>query len=283
MTHDATYEEPAVETQSVTFRYGDRPVLDGVTLKIAPTEILGVIGPNGSGKTTLLNVLSRTLRPERGRVRLFGRDMDSMSPREIAQTVAVVPQSSPVAFPFTVGEIVLMGRSPYQRGISFETAEDRRIAAAAMEATDTLDFANRRITELSGGETQRAIIARALAQQPRVLLLDEPTAHLDLHHQISIYEILARLNANHEMTVVVVSHDLNLAAVHCDRLVLFAHGSIAADGPPAEVITEDNINRIYGVNVPVIKPAVMTYPMVVPVRTGEPSESKQNYRKSSLT
>jgi len=255
----------AIEARDVGFSYGAAPVLNDVSFTVETGEIVGIIGPNGSGKTTLLKILSRTLQPQSGSVHILGEDLREIHPCAMARQVAVVPQSSSIAFPFRVSEIVLMGRNPYQGRLPFETRSDRRITADAMRATDTIDLADRRITELSGGEMQRVIIARALAQQPRILLLDEPTAHLDLHHQIAVYEILSQLNAEQNMTIVAVSHDLNLAAIHCRRLVLLSNGQIVAGGTPGEVVTEKNLDRVYGVDVPVTRSDITGSPMVLPV------------------
>jgi len=258
-------DELAIEARDIGFSYGTVPVLNDVSFTVETGEIVGIIGPNGSGKTTLLKILSRTLQPQCGSVHILGEDLREIHPRALARQVAVVPQSSSIAFPFRVSEIVLMGRNPYQGRLPFETRTDRRITADAMRATDTFDLADRRITELSGGEMQRVIIARALAQQPRILLLDEPTVHLDLHHQIAVYEILSQLNAEHNMTIVAVSHDLNLAAIHCRRLALLSHGEIVAGGTPGEVVTEENLDRVYGVDVPVTRSDVTGLPVVLPV------------------
>jgi len=261
--------EAAVEAYGIEFKYGTVPVLDDVSFTAAAGEIVGIIGPNGSGKTTLLKILARTLVPKRGYVRILGRDVRELRTRDLARQVAVVPQSSTVTFPFRVSEIVLMGRNPYLSRMPFEAQTDRRIAADAMRATDTFDLADRRITELSGGELQRVIIARALTQQPNVLLLDEPTAHLDIRHQIGIYDILTRLNVEQGLTVVVVSHDLNLAGLYCRRLVLLSEGRTAARGSPDEVITEKNLDRVYGVDVPVARSDITGRPVVLPVSRGK--------------
>ena len=266
--------ELAIEARGIGFGYRTVPVLNDVSFTVETGEVVGIIGPNGSGKTTLLKILSRTLQPQCGSVRIFGENLFDMHPRALARQVAVVPQSSSIAFPFRVSEIVLMGRNPYQSRLPFETQTDRQAVLEALRATDTLDLADRRITELSGGEMQRVIIARALAQQPRIMLLDEPTAHLDLHHQIAVYGILAQLNAEQNMTIVVVSHDLNLAAIHCRRLALLSHGQIVADGSPAEVVTEENLENVYGVDVPVTRSEVTGLPLVLPVSRGKSSVGK---------
>jgi len=264
--------EPAIEARELGFSYGNVPVLENVDLTVRIGDTVGIIGPNGSGKTTLLKILARTLAPQHGSVRVLNENLGDMAARDLAQQVAVVPQNSSIAFPFRVSEVVLMGRNPYLRGLPFERHTDRLIATEAMQVTDTFDLADRRVTELSGGELQRVIIARALTQQPRILLLDEPTAHLDLRHQIAVYDILARLNAEQSLTIVVVSHDLNLAAIHCRHLVLLSKGRVEAVGPPTEVITEQNLERVYEVDVAVTRSDATGIPFVLPV-TREKQES----------
>ncbi len=226
-------------------------IIDGLAFEVRIGEILGVIGPNGSGKTSLLKLLARVLLPQKGSVTLFGRPIADMPQVEVARNVALVPQDSPVFFPFTITEMVLMGRYPHHRGaaglygLGWEGPEDMRLAEEAMHETDVMHLAHRLIGDVSGGERQRAIIARALTQQPRVLLLDEPTAFLDLNHQLDICTILRRLNEEHGLTVILVSHDLNLASQYCDRLLLLDRGRLFRIGTPLEVIQPDVLESVY--------------------------------------
>lgn len=225
-------------------------VLDGLTFEVRAGEILGILGPNGSGKSSLLKLLAKVLSAQEGRVRLFGRDLADLSQREVAKVVALVPQESHIVFPFSVTEIVLMGRFPHHRGtalsgLGWEAPEDIRVAEEAMRETDVLHLARRSITDVSGGERQRSIIARALTQEPRVLLLDEPTAFLDLHHQLEICTILRRLNEERGLTVVLASHDLNLASQYCDRLLLLNHGRTVRLGTPEAVIRPEVLEDVY--------------------------------------
>ena len=199
-------------------------MLNGISLAIDRGEIAGIIGPNGSGKTTLLKLLSKVLKQESGSIRLMGRDLASMKHKEIARIVGVVPQGTSIAFSFTVREVVLMGRSPHLGILQMEQEADLKIADNAMGLTDTLELADRNIDELSGGECQRVIIARALAQEPKIMLLDEPTSYLDINHQLEIFDLIKRLNKERDLTVVIVSHDLNMAAEYCDRLILLKDG-----------------------------------------------------------
>lgn len=235
----------------MTSGYGDRAAIRDVSLQIHRGEMVGIIGPNGSGKSTLLRLLSAVLRPWSGRVAIEGRPIESYAPRELSRRVGVVPQETHIDFPFTVTEVVLFGRTPHLGALAFESAHDLAIARQAMERTDVAHLAARRVTELSGGERQRVILARALAQEPSILLLDEPSAFLDIRHQVEIYDLLRDLQ-NEGMTVVTVLHDLNLAGLYCDRLVLLAEGSVACSGEPAEVLTYATLTEVYGTEVYVV-------------------------------
>jgi iron complex transport system ATP-binding protein len=226
-------------------------VLKDLTFEVRTGEVLGVVGPNGSGKTSLLKLLARVLRPQEGVVQLYGRELSAMQQAEVARTVALVPQESPILFPFTITEMVLMGRFPHHRsagnlyGFGWEGPEDIGLAEEAMREMDVIHLAHRLINDVSGGERQRAIIARALTQQPLVLLLDEPTAFLDLQHQLEICAILRRLNEERGLTVVLVSHDLNLASQYCDRLLLLNEGTVFRMGAPADVIRPEVLEAVY--------------------------------------
>jgi iron complex transport system ATP-binding protein len=237
------------QLQDVGFRYAQPWVLQGCSLDVGAGEILGIIGANGSGKTSLLKLMAGLLRSEKGRVCLNGGDVAGLSPLDLARLVALVPQESQVLFPFTVGELVLMGRFVHQSGWGWESAEDLRIARHAMRIMEVDHLAERTFQALSGGERHRTVIARALAQHTPILLLDEPTAFLDLKHQIEIFGILKELNRERKVTVVLVSHDLNLASQHCDRLVLLHEGRAFRTGRPEEVVTQEHIRAVYGCDV----------------------------------
>ncbi len=251
----------AYDVQGVHFCYG-RPraqtvqwVLRDVTLQIAPGEILGIVGPNGSGKTSLLKLLAKLTAPQQGGIALFGRSLAALSQEETARTVAFVPQESAQMFPFTVAETVLMGRFPHRQptrwnlGFGWEDREDCLAAAQAMATMDIAHLAPRSVTDLSGGERQRTMIARALAQTPRVLLLDEPTAFLDLQHQLGICSVLRRLREERGLTVVIVSHDLNLASQYCDRVAMLKEGGVSALGTPSDVMSVEILREVYGCDV----------------------------------
>ena len=225
----------ALTFHGVSFDYGHTAVFDGLDLEIGAGTITGVLGPNGSGKTTLVRLGSGALRPSHGvRHALRRRSFGSLGTRERARRVAVVPQETHPVFDFTVEETVRMGRAPHLGFLGIERPFDLAIARAAMERCEVAELASRSFRALSGGERQRVMLARALAQESQLLLLDEPTAFLDLRHRLSIYARLSQLHREHGLTVVVVSHDINLAARYCDRLVLLQRGSIAADGAPVD-------------------------------------------------
>lgn len=242
---------PIVQLKKVGFRYAKDWVLKGVSFQISEGEFLGIIGPNGSGKTTLLKIIDRILMPQEGGIWLNGESINEMKRDALARMIAVVPQDSPITFSFSVKEIVLMGRAPHLGRLRFEGKRDYEIAHKAMEVTDTLPFADRSINELSGGERQRILIARALAQQPQIILLDESTAFLDIKHQIDFFNLIKTLNRKEGMTVISVTHDINLASLYCDRVILLNAGNIHCMGTPDEVITEPNIKEVYETDVSV--------------------------------
>jgi len=242
--------DPLLDMQGITFGYNRQPLLYDVHFQVGAGEMVGLLGPNGSGKTTLLRLISGVLRPQQGTVVLDGRDARAWGRREMARRVAVVPQEMHVPFAFSVEELVSLGRTPYQRLLGSSTKEDQRIVHNAMQAADIEQLAGRIFNELSGGERQRVIVAMALAQRPALLLLDEPTSHLDIKYQIELLELVQRLNRETGVTVIAAMHDLNLAARYFPRLVLFQRG-IVADATPAEVLESHLLRRVYGINVQV--------------------------------
>lgn len=249
--------------------YNHIPVLAGVTLEVGEGEFIGVIGPNGSGKTTLLRTIAGILRPRVGTVLLDDTSLVDARPRQLARLVGVVPQRSSVPFDFTARELVLMGRIAHQDRFDGETERDAEAVRRAMESARCEHFADRPFASLSGGEQQRVLIARALAQQPRVLLLDEPTAHLDLGAQLEILSLIRRICAQQKLIVIAVFHDLNLAARFAARLVLMNTGKVERIGGVEEVLQPDNLERVYGCRVRVDWLPDMPYP-VVTAEEGDP-------------
>jgi cobalamin transport system ATP-binding protein len=232
----------------------DRTVLRGVDFTASAGKLVCILGPNGSGKTTLLRCLLGWFRPAEGQVLLDGKDLRKYRPRALAKMLAHVPQFPRSAFAFTAEELVLMGRFAHTGALGLAGRQDIAVARQAMIMTETEAFATRTLEELSGGEAQRVMIARALAQQPSVMLLDEPTSHLDIRNQLAIYRMMQRLAHDWDMAVVCVSHDVNLAARHADELVLMRDGTVLADGPSRDVIREDVLRDVYDVAVDLIDP-----------------------------
>jgi iron complex transport system ATP-binding protein len=237
---------PVLTAEKVSFSYErTTPILKDVNLSIEKGEFFGLVGPNGSGKTTLLRLLDRIHEPVSGRILLNGRSLNEYRRNELARKIAFVSQEAGVQYPFSALEIVLMGRAPHMTGKVFENSHDRDIALHAMKLTDVAHRADHLITTLSDGERQRVFIARALAQQPEILLLDEPNAHLDIAHQLDIFRILKHLNKHEGLTVVSVSHDLNLAAHFSSSIAVMVCGTVTAAGTPTEVLTEQTILEVF--------------------------------------
>ena len=237
-----------LDIESLSYRYDEKTVLDHITLSIRRGEIIGILGPNGCGKTTLLKNLNKNLKPHGGCVLLDGADLESISKREIAQSIAAVPQSNEIRFAFTVREIVTMGRMPFQESLRGETREDLEIIDKAMEQTGLTEFSDRLISTLSGGERQRAIIARAITQTPRIILMDEPTLHLDINMQFEVLDLIRDLSRENDLAVVIVSHDLPMVTRYCDRIVLIHDHRIFAIGTPEEVLTKENMRIVFNVD-----------------------------------
>ncbi|MCY2991468.1 MAG: heme ABC transporter ATP-binding protein [Planctomycetota bacterium] len=248
---------------NVTAGYGRRAVLQQVALRVAPGEFLGILGPNGCGKTTLLRVLGGVLPTSAGTVSLRDTDLRRFDRRRLARTMACLLQEFTLDLEFTVREVVLLGRSPHLPRFGIETKRDFDIAQQAMDRADVSHLADRLFPAISGGERQRVLLAMCLAQEPEVLLLDEPTSHLDIGHQLSILDLIARLNREAGMTVIAVFHDLNLAAEYCQRLLMMDRGRVAAVGTPVDVLTPETIRTVYGVAVRVDRNPLSGKPQVV--------------------
>ena len=262
-------DEMMVRVENLSSGYGKKTVLYNINFNIKKGELIGIIGPNGSGKTTLLKSVSRVLKPQTGRVLLMGKDIIKIEFRELAKTVAVVSQQSDAAW-MNVEEYVLLGRMPYFTGFQFfETVHDRETAVKYIGLTGIDSLKDKPMAELSGGERQLAFIARALAQEPALLLLDEPTAYLDITHQIGILDLIRRLNTDLGITVIMILHDLNLASEYCSRLILLNNGSVFSDGTPHEVLTYKAIEEVYKTIVVVEKNPLSHKPFVLLVSEEE--------------
>ena len=235
-----------LEMRNVSLGYSRHPVLEDITFKASPGEMVGLIGPNGSGKSTVIKALSRLIRPTAGEILVDGKNIASIPRRELACLVGVVPQLPLLPSTFTAFEIVLMGRNPHLGLFQSESRRDWAIAREAMVKTSTSPLANRYINELSGGEIQSLLIARVLVQETSAILLDEPTANLDIGRQVEVLDLIKNLCLESSLTVLAALHDLNLAAQYCDRLLLINEGRIHIQGKPAEVITDANIKLVYG-------------------------------------
>lgn len=251
-----------LDVLGVECTYGAVKVIEGMTFSIGRGCFAGIIGPNGSGKSTLLRCISRALQPARGTVLLEGESLYKMNPREAARKMAVVPQETAVSFPFTVEEIIMMGRSPHLRRFQGESKKDYEITNRSMDLTNTRHLAGRQVTAISGGERQRVIIAKALAQEPELILLDEPTSHLDINQQVEILGLLQRMNRGSGLTILAVFHDLNLAAQFCDLMILMQRGKAFRAGKPEEILTAESIKEVYGTRVLVKKHPVTGRPAI---------------------
>jgi iron complex transport system ATP-binding protein len=238
-----------IELKDVSLGYDHQAILNNITLRAVPGKMLGIIGPNASGKSTLLKGMTRLINLFSGHIFVDGQDIKNIKGEALARLIAVVPQNPILPVAFTAFEVVLMGRTPHLGFLRYEGERDMAIAWQAMKATQTHCLAERRVGELSGGEQQRLLIARALTQQPRVILLDEPTAHLDINHQIEILNLVKSLCVEQKLTVIAALHDLNLAAQYCDWLVMLNEGEIYTEGIPQDVLTVQNIKQVYGAEV----------------------------------
>ncbi len=253
-----------LEIQSLSAAYGKRLVLDHVSISVKPGEILVVIGPNGAGKSSLIRTVSGILPLRSGAIQIDGKDLSRLSPTQRARYLAVVPQARNLPAAFTVYQTVLLGRTPYLGWLGQASEADDRRVEKALEQAQLQDLAERPVGELSGGEQQRVLLARALAQETPVLLLDEPTTHLDLQHQSSLLNLVRSLASQKELAVLMVLHDLNLAGVYADQVALLVEGKLQAVGKPAEVLTEKSLEAIYHIPVHVIPHPEYGSPLILP-------------------
>jgi len=254
-----------LEVKDLSFAFKrTQPMLDKISFSLESGEVLGVIGPNGSGKSTLIRLLSGVLKPDGGTIFLQDRPAQKFSRRERAQIIAVVPQQTSIEYQYRAMEIVLMGRSPYLQRFELEGLRDLEIARNALAATDCLELEDRMIDELSGGERQRIILARALAQEPQILLADEPTTHLDLHHQVKFMRLLSELRRSKPISILFTTHDLNLASIFSDRILILDRGRVASFGRPEEVLDPELVSRIYRIPLKLVPGVFEKKPLLFP-------------------
>lgn len=254
-----------LKIEGVSGGYHKEDIVKNVSFHAYAGEFLGIIGPNGSGKSTLLRLVTGIIAPSKGNVLLGGRSIKKIPPKELAKVIGFVSQDMPSDFSYAVWDIALMGRIPHLRRLQSETKRDIDAAVSALEMTDSLCIKHKRLDELSAGERQRVLIAKALAQEPSLLILDEPTSHLDIGHQAQIMNLLKKLNAEKGLTIIMVLHDLNLASEYCDRILLMDKGSVYREGNADEVLNYQTIEAVYGAVVLVNKNPVSGKPYVMPV------------------
>lgn len=254
-----------IVVRNLDWSYGQEKILDNINIKFEEGKFYSIIGPNGSGKTTLIKNISKLLEIKKESVFVNKCDLTKLSSKEFAKKISCVPQNTNIDFEFSVIDIVLMGRAPYLRRFQSESKDDLEIVKRAMEITNTWYLKDKRINEISGGERQRVIIARAIAQNTRIILLDEPISHLDIHHQVELLDTIRKLNEENNITVIAILHDLNMAAEYSDELILLSKGKIVAKGIPKEVLTKENIKQVYNIEINLIKNPVTKKPYIIPV------------------
>lgn len=255
----------SLSARKLGLAYGDRHVIDNLDLAIAPGKITSIVGPNGCGKSTLLRAFSRLIAPRSGSVILDGRELHTQSTKEIAKVLGLLPQSPQAPEGIIVADLVGRGRHPHQGRLGRWSEQDYEIVAESLEMTNTSELADRPVDELSGGQRQRVWIAMALAQQSDILLLDEPTTFLDVAHQLEVLDLLTDLNRSRNTTIVMVLHDLGLAARYSDVLVAMRAGRIHASGTPAEVVTREHVQQVFGIDSQVVPDPVSGAPLVMPI------------------
>ncbi|UCE98502.1 MAG: ABC transporter ATP-binding protein [Dehalococcoidia bacterium] len=264
-----------LKLKDITLGYRQKPVVRGINFEVKPGEMLGIVGANGCGKSTIIKAIARIIRPFSGSILLNGMDINQISKRDLSRLLGVVPQMPLLPSTFTAFEIVLMGRNPHLGLLQYESKKDMVVAWEAMEKTATQQLAERRIGQLSGGEIQSVVIARVLAQQTKSILLDEPTANLDIGRQIEILDLIKKLCENENLTVVIAIHELNLAAQYCDRMILVSEGRIHSQGEPHVVITEGNIKQVYGSSNCIVSHPLSGLPAVLPTTFNNTQEIEE--------
>jgi len=253
-----------IKVNQLSFAYDNSPVIRELSFSIEAGEFVGIIGPNGAGKSTLLKLLDRILQPQHGSIELNKKRLNKYNRKELARLIGFVQQDFTSAFNFSALDIVLMGRFPYQKSFSFDSVEDLEIARQVMRLTDCDYLKHRKFNTLSGGERQRIVLSSALAQEPEILLLDEPTTALDLKHQLHFYEILSKLNQEQGMTILTVTHDVNLAAQFCKRIIVMKGGEILADGDTKDVLNKMTLQNVYDTPLEIVQHPNSHLPVILP-------------------
>jgi len=253
----------ALSISNLSWSYSDKKILDQVTVDIKGSTFTGIIGPNGSGKTTMAKLVSKLLPVDKKTVYVDMEDLSSIKIKQLAKSMALVPQSSAINYDLTVYDVVALGRTPHLKRFQQESQSDHDLIQSVMEETDTWQYRDRLIHQLSGGERQRVIIARALAQEPQILILDEPVTYLDVHHQIQVMALIKSLAEKRKITIVTILHDLNHAIKYCDHVIMLQAGKIFDHGHPSQVMTQENIKSVYGIDVYMIEHPVTKQPMVI--------------------
>ncbi len=253
-----------LEIEKITLDYGQQPVIKDLSFQLHSGELLGLLGPNGCGKTSIIKAVSRVLSPSAGRILLDGKELTRIPRNELARFMGVVPQNPYLPETFSVFEVVILGRNPYLGLFSGETARDIAVVWQAMERADITHLAKRRIGELSGGEKQRVTIARVLAQEPQVILMDEPTANLDISQQQDILDLISGMCGEKNIAGLIAIHDLNIAAQYCTRILMLKNGQMYAEGTPGEVITAENVREVFAAETTIYPHPENNLPVVLP-------------------
>jgi len=252
-----------IHANQVNFSYDQKQILHDVTLEMEKGKFTGIIGPNGSGKTTFAKLMSKLLKPETSTIYVNNQDINTIKISDLAKVMAMVPQASQINYDLTVYEVVMLGRTPHLKRFQRESDYDLNLVEEVMKETDTWQYKDRMIHQLSGGERQRVIIARALAQEPEILILDEPVTYLDIHHQLQVMSLIKELSNKRNMTIITILHDLNYALKYCDHVVLLSEGRVFKHGEPKDVVTKDHIKSVYNIDVSIMDHPVTNHPMVI--------------------
>jgi len=252
-----------IHANQVNFSYDQKQILHNISLEMKAGKFTGIIGPNGSGKTTFAKLMSKLLKPDSSSVYINNEDINDVKISDLAKVMAMVPQASQITYDLTVYEVVMLGRTPHMKRFQRESDYDLNLVKEVMMETDTWQYKDRMIHQLSGGERQRVIIARALAQEPEILILDEPVTYLDIHHQLQVMSLIKKLSKTRNMTIITILHDLNYALMYCDHVILLSEGRVFKHGEPQEVVTKNHIKSVYNIDVSIMDHPITKHPMVV--------------------